>query len=1439
MALLLALLMTAVMFTSLQVSAYDDNPNDVRPLDDDFEYAPTSYTPLSDGTYMLLSSPGDREEYLVNLTDAREPVSAIGDNAFSGSKTVKKVTLGENVRSVGNRAFSDCENLKTVVIPATVTQIGKDAFAGCPDVSLYVAADSAGAAYAIENSLSYTVWDINDCWLSRYYYYGGTTVSLGVSLGATTLEADKDYTYQYTLDYENMVGTLTVNGIGMYSGTYTETHELSAYYPIENLTVELEQSSYIYDGTAKRPRVTVYSICPVPQPIDNDREPTPFEDFDDFNGVGALGEDDGEYVRVDLVEGRDYTLSYAQNVNIGTATVTVNGKGMYYGSTVREFTIAGKSLAGASASLNPTSFTYDGTPKVPRVTVTQNGKTLTEGEDYTVLFSKNANAGTAQATILGAGNYSGTLTKTFTINRRSISDASVSLTQNEYVYDGKAKTPDVIALYNGRELTEGEDYCVSYSANTAVGNASAVVTGIGNFSGSVSRTFTIKSAVRSIADCNVQLENLVFRYDGTAHKPDVTVKDGTELLTQGTDYTVAYASNVNAGDAVVTVTGKGSYTGSVSKKFYILPKSISSSMITKVSAAYTYNGKAQPFLHTVSDGGKALVEGVDYELSYENNINAGRAEVVFNGKGNYGGSTTVTYFYTIEPRAISDAYISLTGTSFTYDGTAKKPPAIVSYNGEPLREGTDYTLSYSNNTNPGTATVTVSGTGNFTSSVSRSFTISGKGISNLNATLSEDFYLYDGDAHKPAVTVKDGDNLLVSGTDYTVSYSNYINAGTATVTITGKGRYNGTSTLSYIIGRRHICFAEGTLSATSYPYDGSAKMPTLTLKYNSKTLRSGTDYKFSYQDNTNPGTAHVNYEGLGNFYGTDSKTFTITKKSEKFTWGQDNWKFTNNDLTTYAVDADVRRKLQSDFNLSYTDIINDLNKYAAKNYKGSCHGFTSTQILVKQGGLELSRYGCNSAIHSNSLNSKSRSVINFFQATQLNGIVAQSIRRDSYKNYSFTQYDAISMLENTLKNNDKMVNLCFRIYERFTKASSGYRVGDTLDVEGHSILAYGVETLSKSKTFENTGNKEFDKRILIADPNALSLDYAYPDCCLYYNSSDHSWIIPFYNDKNYYKDGDEISYWLAGTSEYSTGRISKLLTYNNFSDFSDMLNPTEADRYIAGLRLTNASDNEAAVAQLETLCNSNLTYQAGDSDSNIKQYGLYELDEMNNDNEYYALYNPTAAYGFSYDQPNDYSASMDYEDVLYTIDVTNSDTAQFYPEGSFLTAGSDMDYTLSMVTNDSLCVTDFYQMKVTGGNADKVMLQKVRDGYVLTATNLKDISLEAVGADAEASCSFTTDFTSVYIYEIDEHTIGIRADADNDGDYETEIPVSGKEPQRDPGDVNLDGVGDIADATYVQMYAAGLIRFSDEQLALGDVNGDNVVDITDATRIQMMIAGLV
>ena len=168
------------------------------------------------------------------------------------------------------------------------------------------------------------------------------------------------------------------------------------------------------------------------------------------------------------------------------------------------------------------------------------------------------------------------------LSRISISKASVTLSTSTYAYDGKAKKPGVTVKLNGKTLKNGTDYTVSYSNNTKVGTAKVTITGKGNYTGSVSKTYSIKNNFKKATVSGISNKS----YTGKNITQSITVKYNGKTLKNGTDYTVSYSNNKNIGTATAKIAGKGSYTGTITKTFKINPAKQEIQKLTAKSKAF-------------------------------------------------------------------------------------------------------------------------------------------------------------------------------------------------------------------------------------------------------------------------------------------------------------------------------------------------------------------------------------------------------------------------------------------------------------------------------------------------------------------------------------------------------------------------------------------------------------------------------------------------------------------------------------------------------------------------------------------------------------------------------------------------------------------------------------------------------------------------------------
>ena len=204
----------------------------------------------------------------------------------------------------------------------------------------------------------------------------------------------------------------------------------------------------------------------------------------------------------------------------------------------------------------------------------------------------------------------------------------------------------------------------------------------------------------------------------------------------------------------------------------------------------------------------------------------------------------------VSKKSLNNGLITLSETSYVYDGTYKKPTATVTFGGKVLQEGKDYTISYRNNLNVGVTTVIATGMGDYTGYTSKNFTITKRAMAGGTVSVASSVS-FTGSNITPSVTVKVAGRTLTNGTDYTVSYSNNKNVGTASVYVYGKGNYSGSL---------------------------SAKFDIVPAKQQIQKLE--TKYKGFYIDWAQKGSAtgyEVQYATNSNFTGAKKTTITNNK----------------------------------------------------------------------------------------------------------------------------------------------------------------------------------------------------------------------------------------------------------------------------------------------------------------------------------------------------------------------------------------------------------------------------------------------------------------------------------------------------------------------------------------------------------------------------------
>lgn len=365
------------------------------------------------------------------------------------------------------------------------------------------------------------------------------------------------------------------------------------------------------------------------------------------------------------------------------------------------------------------SWKYTGKPITFSPVLKFHDRTLTEGKDYTLSFSNNQNSGVGTFTITGLGLYSGTLTNNFGIWQINLSQAEVTFSQSSYLYTGTPLTPKPTVTWNGITLTENVDYTLSWHNNAQQGNAYVTVSGKGNFTGETNKSFYIDLTPITEAEIG-DIPDYEYA-PGKEFKPEPTVTLNGVTLKKDVDYTLSYFDNTMASSRTnrprVHITGIGIYRSGFSKYFTINPLKLSGETI-ELPDTNCGNGSVTTFLrnHLVITYNGVQLTSDDYSIT-SLRCSAGNEILGFSisYKQNYSGTRQMT---SVKRCDLSDIPEQI------FSGNAVTPKPTVKYGSATLQEGTDYVLSWADNTKTGTGSVTVTGINKYFASQTLTFKIS-------------------------------------------------------------------------------------------------------------------------------------------------------------------------------------------------------------------------------------------------------------------------------------------------------------------------------------------------------------------------------------------------------------------------------------------------------------------------------------------------------------------------------------------------------------------------------------------------------------------------------------------------------------------------------------------------------------------------------------------
>ena len=371
-----------------------------------------------------------------------------------------------------------------------------------------------------------------------------------------------------------------------------------------------------------------------------------------------------------LTNNSDYKISYTNNKEPGTATITITGNGAWTGSVTRTFKIIDYrvDINDCTYSSIPLKIYYNKKAQEPDISISYKGSLLNKNTDYTIQYQNNINVGTAVISINGIGDYKGNHKITFEILEKEkenidITEKNISITgiASSYTYTGKAIVPIVNVTYKSDsgniQLTKDIDYTIVYSNNIDVPySASAAqptvqIIGKGRFKGTIKKYFYITP----VSIESAMVSNLVSKvYDGTAQKQEPVVTFNNKKLTKGTDYSISYKNNINAGNATITIKGIRNFGDAKDCTFKINPLSIKGATVTNIKTKYVCTGKQikpNVVVKLSTNTFDKVLSSSDYSIKYDKNI-YGTGKITIAGKGNFTGSISKTFKITTDIKSV-------------------------------------------------------------------------------------------------------------------------------------------------------------------------------------------------------------------------------------------------------------------------------------------------------------------------------------------------------------------------------------------------------------------------------------------------------------------------------------------------------------------------------------------------------------------------------------------------------------------------------------------------------------------------------------------------------------------------------------------------------------------------------------------------------------------
>ncbi|MBR1547184.1 MAG: hypothetical protein IJ637_00455, partial [Prevotella sp.] len=689
------------------------------------------------------------------------------------------------------------------------------------------------------------------------------------------------------------------------------------------------------------------------------------------------------------IEGKaDYTVEYKNNINVGTAQVSVVATRINYDGIKTGFTfeILPKNLTG-SEDLKITAIPavkYTGEPFKPDPEIKDGNLILVNGRDYDVSYIDNVIVGTATVNITFKGNYTGTAQTTFDIlddikNR----DINVEFADGNrwatYYWDEYLEVPEGLQAY----VVEGHK---ENSTELQLKQIDMIPANVGVLlyrTDEVGQNSTFKADTKPFGTTMSEgiTPNTTLFVGSKSGIPDLSTIEGTKFVLSGDQFVQAVGGQLpanrcylNFGSAQLDDVQKIDIKADADS-IIIMVEGVANKAGGTVTRSSVSKGKVTL---TITPNGEYYAEAADINVKRFVSANTSRAPQVDGGEvaltaadadADPSGVTKYTFDYTANShyqisvnfhrradfaKSESRPVITLATTSFAYDGSERKPEVVSVVSGGVTLDAESYEVSYEDNVNAGTGRVVIVGKRQYMGQNNTTFRITQRDIKLVQVAAIAPV-VYTGQPITPALLVTDsvqiGDekvdilNRIEDKPDYTIDYKNNLNVGTAQVSVVAnKINYDGTKTgITFEILPKNLSLDENKPTIepiAEQVFTGEELKPAIVVKDGDITLAEGTDFDVVYTDNTDAGVATATITFKGNYSGTAVRTFNIVDHGlpRSFAVSFDS----SNEWTTYF----------STENLTLTD---QLKAYVVTSVEGMKVNTTEVSFIPKNTPVLLHR----------------------------------------------------------------------------------------------------------------------------------------------------------------------------------------------------------------------------------------------------------------------------------------------------------------------------------------------------------------------------------------------------------------------------------------------------------------------------------------------------